>query len=109
MLFFVKSQNCCLISLAHSRFGKAPFLAGAREQLAAPPSPALSHRASTMSRKENALDLAKLVDKAIRVKLSGGREREFEFERGSVCPPGVAGNSLMHAPPHAHTNTTTPH
>lgn len=27
-----------------------------------------------MSRKENALDLAKFVDKAVRVKLSGGRE-----------------------------------
>lgn len=29
-----------------------------------------------MSRKENALDLAKFVDKAVRVKLSGGREVE---------------------------------
>ena len=27
-----------------------------------------------MSRKENALDLAKFVDKGVRVKLSGGRE-----------------------------------
>jgi hypothetical protein len=27
-----------------------------------------------MSRKENALDLAKFVDKSVRVKLSGGRE-----------------------------------
>lgn len=32
-----------------------------------------------MSRKENALDLAKFVDKAVRVKLSGGREGENEF------------------------------
>ena len=27
-----------------------------------------------MSRKENALDLAKFIDKGVRVKLSGGRE-----------------------------------
>ncbi len=30
--------------------------------------------AGAMSKKENALDLAKFVDKGVRVKLSGGRE-----------------------------------
>ena len=29
-----------------------------------------------MAKKENALDLAKLIDKGVRVKLSGGREGE---------------------------------
>ena len=29
-----------------------------------------------MSKKENALDLAKFIDKGVRVKLSGGREGE---------------------------------
>jgi hypothetical protein len=40
------------------------------------------HRPHEMSRKENALELGKLVDKVVRVKLSGGREGERE--RGSV-------------------------
>ena len=30
-----------------------------------------------MAKKENALDLAKLIDKGVRVKLSGGREGEM--------------------------------
>lgn len=33
--------------------------------------------ALAMSRKENALDLAKFVDKGVRVKLAGGREGEL--------------------------------
>ena len=31
-----------------------------------------------MARKENALDLAKFIDKGVRVKLSGGREGEYQ-------------------------------
>jgi len=34
-----------------------------------------------MSRRENAVDLAKFVDKGVRVKLSGGREGKRERER----------------------------
>lgn len=37
-----------------------------------------------MSRKENALDLAKFIDKGVRVKLSGGREGGFTELQG-VC------------------------
>ncbi len=33
-----------------------------------------------MARKENALDLGKFIDKAVRVKLTGGREGEFVLE-----------------------------
>lgn len=45
-----------------------------------------------MSRKENALDLAKFIDKGVRVKLSGGREGEnaldnyFRVEVLSMSP-----------------------
>ena len=44
-----------------------------------------------MSRKENALDLAKFVDKGVRVKLSGGREgvRNIQTE---VAATEAAGN-----------------
>lgn len=34
-----------------------------------------------MSRRENAVDLAKFVDKGVRVKLSGGREGKRDEER----------------------------
>lgn len=43
-----------------------------------------------MAKKENALDLAKLIDKGVRVKLSGGREGwtlslAYIFEWSSDC------------------------
>lgn len=37
-----------------------------------------------MAKKENALDLAKLIDKGVRVKLSGGREGETLSLRHAV-------------------------
>jgi transaldolase len=44
-----------------------------------------------MAKKENALDLAKLIDKGVRVKLSGGREGEqavvetIHAEKITIC------------------------
>ena len=37
-----------------------------------------------MARKENALDLAKFIDKGVRVKLSGGREGEHWLRVGDA-------------------------
>ena len=42
-----------------------------------------------MSKKESAVDLAKFIDKGVRVKLAGGREGED----GGVCGGGVASPS----------------
>ena len=38
-----------------------------------------------MAKKENALDLAKLIDKGVRVKLSGGREGETLSLSSMLC------------------------
>lgn len=35
-----------------------------------------------MSKKESAVDLARLIDKGVRVKLAGGREGEKKVSRG---------------------------
>ncbi len=43
-----------------------------------------------MSRKENALDLAKFIDKGVRVKLSGGREG---------APSACSSSSILHLAP----------
>ena len=45
------------------------------------PLPVVSLSPFQMSRRENAVDLAKFVDKGVRVKLSGGREGKRERER----------------------------
>lgn len=48
--------------------------------------PRAPHTQPTMSRKESALDLAKFIDKGVRVKLAGGREGE-EDEGGRRREP----------------------
>jgi U6 snRNA-associated Sm-like protein LSm7 len=52
--------------------------------------------ATTMSRKESALDLAKFIDKGVRVKLAGGREGEKQSAAPLSCY--VARPARPHAP-----------
>ena len=56
-----------------------------------------------MSRKENALELGKLVDKAVRVKLSGGREGDGERRRRGSVP--ARRRCLSPSLPLSHTRT----
>ena len=58
------------------------------------------------SRKENALDLAKFIDKGVRVKLSGGREGDRTATR-TPCPRLL--NPPPPPPPRNMTSRCAPH
>jgi hypothetical protein len=56
-----------------------------------------------MSRKESAFDLAKFVDKGIRVKLAGGREGKLIVGRAVCVPqPCLGTEALCYPSPHHH-------
>ena len=46
-----------------------------------------------MSKKESALDLAKLMDKGVRVKLAGGREGERQAPASNACAQPAASSA----------------
>ena len=103
LFFFDEKNDGESFSLSLSLFAASPYRA------------ARPSAAAAMSRKENALELGKLVDKTVRVKLSGGREGERrEGEGGGIgCIPQphwpAAAAALPPAPSLTNTPTTPNH
>ena len=104
LFFFLMRKMMVSAPPFHSPFAASPYRA------------ARPSAAAAMSRKENALELGKLVDKTVRVKLSGGREgerREGKGWRDRLQSPAPLARRRRRTPPRppslTHTHTTPNH